>query len=105
VFSRTLEKADWNTRIIGANLAEEVTAMKRQPGKDLLLTGGVGLAATLTGLGLIDEYQVVVHPVVLGGGKRLFAGVEERLELRLVESRTFDSQAVLLRYRRADRDR
>jgi dihydrofolate reductase len=72
VFSRTLEKADWNTRVIGENLAEELTALKQQPGKDLLLTGGSNLPTTLTRLGLIDEYHIVVHPVVLGGGKPLF---------------------------------
>jgi dihydrofolate reductase len=100
VFSRTLREADWNTRVIGDNLAEEVAALKQAPGKDLLLNGGSDLASTFTRLGLIDEYQVVVHPVVLGGGKPLFREPAERLNLELVESRTFDSRTVLLRYRR-----
>lgn len=98
VVSRTLERAGWDTRVIGdvAELAE----VKRQPGKDLLLTGGAELAGTLTDRGLIDEYLVAVHPVVLGGGTPLFRG-GGRFGLRLVESRTFDGQTVLLRYSRA----
>ncbi|WP_248960040.1 dihydrofolate reductase family protein [Sphaerisporangium perillae] len=102
VFSRTLEKADWDTRVIGGNIAEEVTALKQAPGKDLLLTGGSSLAAALTGLGLIDEYHIVVHPVVLGGGKPLFPAAKDRLAMRLVDSRTFDSRTALLRYERAE---
>jgi dihydrofolate reductase len=101
VFSTTLAKADWNTRVISDNLAEEVAEMKRRPGKDLLLTGGSDLAATLTGLGRIDEYHIIVQPVVLGGSKPLFAAAKERLGMRLLDSRTFDSQTVLLRYQRA----
>jgi dihydrofolate reductase len=102
VFSRTLEKADWNARVISENIAEEVTALKQQPGKDLLLTGGSSLAAALTEFGLIDDYRIVVHPVVLGGGKRLFLKPKDRINLQLVESRSFDSRTVLLRYRRAN---
>jgi dihydrofolate reductase len=102
VFSRTLEKADWNTRVISENIAEEVAALKSQPGGDLLLMGGSTLAAALTAFGLIDEYHVVVHPVVLGGGKPLFRTPKDRINLRLVESRTFDSRSVLLRYERAE---
>ncbi|MGH3378193.1 MAG: dihydrofolate reductase family protein, partial [Actinoallomurus sp.] len=100
VFSRTLEKAEWNTRVTG-DVAGEVAELKSRPGKDLLLTGGSGLAATLTGLGQIDEYHLVVHPVVLGGGKPVFAKPAERLGLRLMDARTFDSATVILRYRRA----
>ncbi|HCT75864.1 MAG TPA: deaminase [Micromonosporaceae bacterium] len=101
VFSRTLEKADWNARVISDNIAEEVAALKQQPGKDLLLNGGSKLAGALTEFGLIDEYQIFVHPVVLGGGKRLFLQSKERLNMQLIESRTFDSRTVLLRYQRA----
>lgn len=99
VLSRTLETADHDARVIGRSLAEEVTALKRQPGGDLLLTGGSGAAAALTDHGLIDEYQVIVHPVVLGGGTPVFPA-KDRLTLRLVESRSFDSASVLLRYQR-----
>jgi dihydrofolate reductase len=101
VFSRTLEKADWNTRVISDNLAEEVTALKQQPGKDMLLTGGSSLPASLTELGLIDDYYVVVFPVVLGGGKPLFREPKQRLDLELVEARTVDSKRVILHYQRA----
>jgi dihydrofolate reductase len=99
VFSRTLETADWNTRVITGDLAAEVAALKAEPGRDLLLTGGSQLAANLTELGLIDEYQIVVHPVVLGGGKPLFVP-RERLNLKLIDSRTFDGRTVLLHYTR-----
>ncbi|MEV0202716.1 dihydrofolate reductase family protein [Nonomuraea sp. NPDC050691] len=98
VFSTTLDKAGWNTRIVSADLAEEVTELKRQPGKDMLLLGGSGLAGELARLGLIDEYHVVVHPVVLGGGRPLLATRGERSNLRLVGTRTFDGRTVLLHY-------
>jgi dihydrofolate reductase len=101
VFSRTLEKPGWNTRVVGGDLDAAVTALKAEPGGDLLLMGGADLAAELGSRGLIDEYLVFVHPVVLGGTKRPFAEGTTRLGLTLVESRTFDGQAVLLRYRQA----
>jgi dihydrofolate reductase len=97
VFSRTMESVDWDACLISKNIAEEVAALKRQPGQDMLLTGGSILAATLTELGLIDEHHVIVHPVVLGGGKPLL-NVADRIDLRLTESRTFDARTVLLRY-------
>ncbi|MFE9205499.1 dihydrofolate reductase family protein [Micromonospora sp. NPDC007230] len=100
VISRSLESAEYDARVIGRDLATEVAELKAQPGKDLLLTGGSGAAAALTGLGLIDEYQVVVHPVVLGGGTPVFPD-KDRLDLRLVETRGFDGRSVLLRYVRA----
>jgi dihydrofolate reductase len=102
VFSRTLEKADWNTRVINDNLSEEVAALKRQPGKDMLLTGGSSLPGALTALGLIDEYHIAVHPVALGGGKPLFRESEQRVNLRLIDARTVDSGVVILHYQPAD---
>ncbi|MEQ4719222.1 dihydrofolate reductase family protein [Nonomuraea sp. B19D2] len=102
VFSTTLEEAGWNTRIVSGDLTEEVAELKRQSGgKDLLLNGGSRLAGALTELGLIDEYHVMVHPVVLGGGRPLFLPQKDRVDLRLVETRTFDSRVALLRYERA----
>jgi len=101
VASRTLTSADWNTRVIGDDLAAQVTALKAEPGKDILLTGGASLAASLTALGLVDDYRVVVHPVVLGGGKPVFPSPEQRVGLDLVGSRTFDGRTVLLHYRPA----
>ncbi|MDT8914193.1 dihydrofolate reductase family protein [Amycolatopsis sp. PS_44_ISF1] len=101
VFSRTLTGADWNTRVLSGDLAEEVATLKAAHGKDILLNGGAALPAELSRLGLIDEYQVFVHPLVLGGDKRPFAVGTERFGLELVESRVFDGRAVLLRYRRS----
>ncbi|GAA3986400.1 dihydrofolate reductase family protein [Actinomadura viridis] len=99
VFSRTLQEADWNTSVIGGNLAEEVTALKEGPGGDMILMGGSALPGILAEADLIDEYHVVVHPVVLGGGKPLLGHPARRLGLDLVESRSFDGQTTLLRYR------
>jgi len=99
VFSTTLEKADWNTTVVGGDLASAVADLKALPGKDMQLTGGAGVAKALADLDLIDEYQVVVHPVVLGGGKQLFP-LADRFTLKLVETRTFDGATVLLRYTR-----
>ncbi|GAA2851368.1 riboflavin biosynthesis protein RibD [Actinoplanes cyaneus] len=98
VFSRTYEGDDWTARIIRDDLRAEVTALKEQPGGDLLLTGGAGLAGALTEHGLIDEYHIAVHPVVLGGGKRLFAEPKQRLSLRATGSRLLDGQIVVTSY-------
>ena len=98
VFSRTLKVAGWGARVV-SEVECAVRTMKAAQGKDLLLTGGAELASTLAELDLIDEYLVVVHPVVLGGGKRLFP-LAGRFDLKLADSRTFDGRAVLLSYRR-----
>ncbi|MDQ7904096.1 dihydrofolate reductase family protein [Phytohabitans sp. ZYX-F-186] len=98
VFSRAYPGDDWTSRVIGGDLAGEVAALKAGPGRDLLLTGGAALAATLSGLGLIDEYHVAVHPVALGGGRRLFAESGHRQGLRLVDSRTLDGRVVVAHY-------
>ncbi len=100
VVSRTLDSAGWDARVIGKNLAEEIMELKRQPGGDILLTGGAQVAASLTELGLLDDFRIVIHPVVLGGGPRLFPEPEHRIGMKLVDSRTFDARTVLLRYER-----
>lgn len=87
--------------MISENVVEELTALKRSSAR-LLLFGGSVLASFLTERGVIDEYQVFVHPVILGGGKPLFQEQSHRVGLELVESRTFGSQVVLLRHRRED---
>lgn len=97
VFSRTLEEADWNTEVIGGDLAARVAGLKDRPGKDLLLMGGAELATAVADHGLVDEFHVVVHPVVLGGGKQVFGG-GVRTDLRLTGTRTLDGRAVLLTY-------
>jgi dihydrofolate reductase len=99
VFSNTLETVEGNTRLATGGLAEEVAELKQQPGKDLGV-GGAGLAASAAELGLIDEYRQFVSPVVLGGGTRFFPALEHRIDLELVETRTFGNRVVYLRYRR-----
>jgi dihydrofolate reductase len=99
VFSRTLERADWNTTVVRDNVAEEVTRLKQQPGSDLVLSGA-DIAATLMRLGLVDEYRLFVAPVILGNGNPLFRESDEAIRLRLVEARPFGSGVVMLRYAR-----
>jgi dihydrofolate reductase len=99
VFSKTLEKVEGNTRLATDGVAEEVAKLREQPGKDLAV-GGAGLASTFTKLGLIDEYRLFVSPVVLGGGTPYFPALEARIDLELVETRTFGSRVVYARYRR-----
>lgn len=99
VCSRTLKKTDWNnTRLIGENTAEELSKMKARPGKDLIIFGSANLAGSLTVLGLIDEYRLMVNPVVLGGGRPLFKPGGNRLDLKLLTARAFRSGNVLLCY-------
>jgi dihydrofolate reductase len=99
VFSKTLEKVEGNARLVRGSVAEEVARLKEQPGKDLSV-GGAGLASTFTKLDLIDEYGLFVSPVVLGGGTPYFPALDERINLELVETQTFGSRVVYLRYRR-----
>ena len=101
VFSKTLEKVEGNARLVRDSVAEEVAKLKEQPGKDLAV-GGAGLASTLTKLGLIDEYRLFVSPVVLGRGTPYFPALGERINLELVETRTFGSRVVYVRYRRVE---
>jgi dihydrofolate reductase len=100
VFSQTLDRAEGeNTRIVRTNLQDEILKLKQEPGKSILL-GGVSLPTQLIELGLVDEYRVVVQPIVVGEGRRLLddIGLPERLQLKLVESKIFKSGSVALRY-------
>ena len=99
VFSTTLDSVEGNARLVRDGVADEVAALKAEPGKDLGV-GGAGLASALAKLDLIDEYQLFVNPVVLGGGTPFFPPMDERVELELLETRTFGSRVVYLRYRR-----
>src|SRR3990172_3019412 len=84
VFSRTLDKVEWNnTRLVKGDAAEEIAKLKQQPGRDLLIFGSADLASNLTNLGLIDEYRIMVNPVVLGKGNPLFKDIKEKINLRL----------------------
>jgi dihydrofolate reductase len=97
VFSRTLERAGWNTTIMRDVVPEEIMALKAQPGGDMAL-GGPDLAASFRRHDLIDEYRLYVHPIVIGQGKPLFPPEDAKIPLRLAETRTFGSGVVLLRY-------
>jgi dihydrofolate reductase len=99
VFSKTLDQVTGNSTLVRDGVAEEVAKLKEQPGKHLAV-GGAGLAATCTELGLVDEHRLFVHPVVLGAGTPYFPALEARIDLELVETRTFGSRVVYLRYRR-----
>ena len=101
VFSTTLKKVGWNSRLVSGNIAEEVNRLKAQPGKDMSV-GGAGLASTFMQLGLIDEYRLYIRPIILGNGKPMFGHLPDKINLRLVETHTFGAGVVLLRYRRAD---
>ena len=100
VFSRSLDGAeDKNTRIIRTNLRDEILKLKQERGKHILV-GGVSVPTQLIELGLVDEYRFVVGPVIAGEGRRLLDGVSlpEKLQLKLVESKSFESGCVALRY-------
>jgi dihydrofolate reductase len=99
VYSRTLERADWNTTVVRDVVPEEVMELKAQPGGDLVL-GGADLAAAFLHHDLIDEYRVYVHPVIIGRGKPMFRPSDVKIDLRLAETRTFGNGVVLLRYQR-----
>ncbi|MGY0499109.1 dihydrofolate reductase family protein [Nocardia sp. FBN12] len=96
VFSRTLTEVQWNSTLVSENAVEEVRRLKSE-GDGVMEVGGASLAASLMPHGLIDEYQVFVSPIVLGGGTPMFPALDKRIGLRLVETRRFET-AVLLRY-------
>jgi len=99
VFSRTLDRASWNnTRLVKDNLATEIRKLKNEPGIDMVIMGSGSLVAQLTQEHLIDEYQFVVVPVVLGNGRTMFAGIQEKLSLKRIKSRSFGNGNVWLCY-------
>jgi dihydrofolate reductase len=102
VISRTLERIEWNnaqnTVLIQDNIAEEIRKIKQQQGRDIWFLGSPTLAQTFMQLDLIDEYRININPTVLGQGKALFAGVSRTFPLKLLESKTFTSGVVALRY-------
>jgi dihydrofolate reductase len=102
VFSRTLTTADWaQSTIASGDAADEINALKRESGQDLIAWGGAAFAQSLTRLGLVDEYRLVVQPVALGDGLPLFAGLTEPFVLDLIEARAYGDGAVLHIYRPA----
>ena len=100
VFSTTLERVEGNAQLAGADVASEVARLRKEPGEGVISVGGAGLAATLIKLDLIDEYRLFVDPVVVGGGTPYFPPRDAAIELELLETRTFGSRLVYLRYRR-----
>jgi dihydrofolate reductase len=99
VFSRTLQKASWsNTKVVKGDLGEEVRKMKNASGKELVILGSGSLVSQLAPEGLIDEYQMVVNPVVLGKGRTMFEGIKEKLPLKRTKTRAFGNGNVLLCY-------
>jgi dihydrofolate reductase len=102
VFSRTLERTEWaDSRIASGDLAEEVAALKREPGKEMLAWGGAAFAQSLSRLGLVDEYRLILQPVALGKGLPLFKDLTAPLRLELVDAQTYPTGAALHVYRPA----
>jgi dihydrofolate reductase len=99
VFSTTLTTVQGNARLASGGVAEEIERLRAEPGEGDIAIGGATLAAEAAALGLIDEYQVMVYPVLVGGGIPFFPQHERRVDLELVETRTFSSRVVYLRYR------
>jgi dihydrofolate reductase len=99
VFSTTLSAVQGNARLAAGGLAEEFERLRAEPGEGEIAIGGATLAAEVAALGLIDEYRVMVYPVLVGGGTPFFPRRERRVDLELVETRTFSSRVVYLRYR------
>lgn len=99
VFSHTLPSVEWqNTRLVRDNFVEEMTRLKAQPGKDMIIFGSSDLAVSFMQHGLLDELRVMLNPVVLGAGKTLFKGIQEKQGLKLLKTRMFNSGNVLLYY-------
>jgi dihydrofolate reductase len=99
VFSRTMDKVSWNnTRLAKGDMVAEIRKMKKESGKGVAILGSGSIVTQLAGEGLIDEYQIVVFPVVLGRGRSVFDGIKERLTLKLTRTRAFSNGNVLLCY-------
>lgn len=99
VFSRKMEKASWaNTKLVKGNLVEEVAKMKREAGEGMAILGSGSIVAQLAPAGLIDEYQLVVNPLVLGGGRTMFEGIPQKLAFKPTKTRAFKNGNVFLCY-------
>jgi dihydrofolate reductase len=101
VFSKSLGSADWDKSVLLREIdPDAIKRWKQEDGKDMLIYGSASIVQQLTNLGLIDEYQLLVHPVVLGGGKALLKGIADKHRLKLVSAKPFSSGVVLLTYQR-----
>lgn len=102
VFSKTLQKAEWNnSRLVASNIEAEVSRLKGQPGKDMVIFGSAMLASSLLQWGLVDEYRVILQPVLLGSGSPLFRDITEKIRMKLISVRSFGSGVVLASYQKA----
>lgn len=107
VFSKTLDKIEsksTNVRLVKDNIVEEIEKMKQQSGKNIVMYGGAGIVSLFTHLGLIDEYHLLVVPIVLGSGIPLFKNIRERINLKFLKVRTFNSGVVGLYYRKGNEE-
>jgi dihydrofolate reductase len=103
VFSKTMSQAEWqNTRLIKDNFVEEVSKLKKRPGKDMFIFGSSDLAVSFIPQGLIDEYRIMINPVFLGAGKPLLKGIKTKLELDLIKTKAFKSGNVLIYYKQVE---
>jgi dihydrofolate reductase len=99
VFSKTLQEVKWNnSRLVKENIAKEISKMKQQPGKDMVIFGSGSIVSTFMQHGLIDEYRIIVNPIVLGNGNPLFKGINGKQNLKLLNTKVFDSGIVILFY-------
>jgi dihydrofolate reductase len=99
VFSKTLQEVKWNnSRLVKENIADEISKMKHQPGKDMVIFGSGSIVSTFMQHGLIDEYRIIVNPIVLGNGNPLFKGINGKQNLKLLNTKVFDSGIVILFY-------
>jgi dihydrofolate reductase len=102
VFSKTINKPGWqNSRVVKGDLIEEVKKIKNETGSDILIFGSGTIVSQLTDAGLIDEYQIVVHPLVLGSGRTMFEGMKNKVKLKLTNQRSFKNGNMLLYYQLA----
>lgn len=98
VFSRTLTRVDDNVTLIRENIKDEILKIKNQPGNDIWLYGGASLVTSLVNLGLVDEFRLAVHPIILGAGKQLFQDMKQRVGLQLIDTKVYSSGLVFMRY-------
>ncbi|WP_291906015.1 dihydrofolate reductase family protein [Chitinophaga sp. CB10] len=99
VFSTTLTEATWhNTRLISSNIVQEVNALKRQRGKNIAIVASAGLIQSFTNLGLIDEYRLLIYPVILSNGRRLLSNIQQTQQLEFIRSRIFSNGVMLAIY-------
>ncbi len=99
VFSHSMEGVEWkNSKLLKEINPEEIVKLKKEKGKNILVVGSASIVQQLTNLGLIDEYHLLVHPVVMGNGKPLFKDIRQKHDLKLLEAKTFHNGVVMLRY-------